>query len=79
MTKEEYAQLYCLLGKLKYEIGIIFSNKKYSYSLMNDNLQKINELLTMPMFLSDDSKLSFSLNPLEDYLKTEDPLLCEKD
>ena len=77
MTKEEYAQLYCLLGKLKYNIGIRFSQKQDCHNLMNDNLQKINEVLTMPIFLSDDDKCT--ITPVFDYLKAEDILLCEKD
>ena len=77
MTKEEYAQLYCLLGKLKYTIGITFSQSQNYHNIMNDNLQKINEVLTMPIFLSDDNKCT--ITPLDDYLKAEDILLCEKD
>ena len=77
MNKEEYAQLYCLLGKLKYTIGIRFSQSKNYHNLMNDNLQKINELLTMPIFLSDDDK--GTITPLSDYLKAEDVVLNEKD
>lgn len=77
MSKEEYAQLYCLLGKLKYEIGIVFSKSPNHHNLMNDNLQKINEVLTMPMFLSDNN--DHTKIQLGDYLKAEDILLCEKD
>lgn len=77
MSKEEYAQLYCLLGKLKYIIGIRFSQSPNCHTLMNDNLQKINELLTMPIFLSDDNKCT--IKPLYDYLKAEDVVLNEKD
>lgn len=77
MSKEEYAQLYCLLGKLKYEIGSIFIKSPKHRSTMNDDLQKINELLTMPMILSDDSKCTKI--QLDEYLKAEDVLLCEKD
>ena len=77
MSKEEYAQLYCLLGKLKYEIGITFSKGINRSNLMNDNLQKINELLTMPMFLGDNN--NHTKIQLGDYLKAEDVLLCEKD
>lgn len=77
MTKEEYAQLYCLLGKLKYTIGIRFSQSQNCHSLVEENLQKINEVLTMPIFLSDDDK--YTITPLDDYLKVEDILLCKKD
>lgn len=77
MSKEEYAQLYCLLGKLKYEIGITFSQRTNCHNLMNESLQKINEVLTMPIFLSDDDKCT--ITPLDDYLKAEDILLCKKD
>ena len=77
MTKEEYAQLYCLLGKLKYTIGIRFSQSQNYHSLVNDNFQKINEVLTMPIFLSGDDKCT--ITPLSDYLKAEDVVLNEKD
>lgn len=77
MSKEEYAQLYSLLGKLKYEIGIAFSQSPNCHNLMNDNLQKINEVLTMTIFLSDDNKCT--ITPLCDYLKAEDFVLNEKD
>ena len=77
MSKEEYAQLYCLLGKLKCEIGIVVIKSPNHRSTMNDDLQKINELLTMPMILRDDSKCTKT--QLGDYLKAEDILLCEKD
>jgi len=77
MSKEEYAQLYSLLGKLKYEIGITFRQRINCHNLMNDNLQKINEVLTMPIFLSDDDKCT--ITPLDDYLKAEDFVLNEKD
>lgn len=77
MTKEEYAQLYCLLGKLKYNIGIRFSQSQNCHNLVEDNLQKINEVLTMPIFLSDDNKCTIA--PLDDYLTVEDVLLCKKD
>lgn len=77
MSKEEYAQLYSLLGKLKYEIGIAFSQSQNYHNLMDDNLQKINEVLTMPIFLSDDNKCTTTL--LCDYLKAEDFVLNEKD
>lgn len=77
MTKEEYAQLYCLLGKLKYTIGIRFSQSQNYHNLMNDNLQKINEVLTMPIFLSDDNECT--ITPICDYLKAGDVVLNEKD
>ena len=77
MSKEEYAQLYSLLGKLKYEIGTVYIKSLNCHSLMNDNLQRINELLTMPMFLGDDNKCT--ITPLDDYLKAEDFVLNEKD
>lgn len=77
MSKEEYAQLYCLLGKLKYEIGITFNQSTTCRNIMNDNLQKINEVLIMPMFLGDNN--DHTKIRLGGYLKAEDVLLCEKD
>lgn len=77
MSKEEYAQLHCLLGKLKYEIGTVIIKSPNCRNTMNDYLQKINELLTMPMFLSDD--IECTKIQLVDYLKAEDFVLNEKD
>lgn len=77
MSKEEYAQLYCLLGKLKCEIGIVVIKSPNHRSTMNDYLQNINELLTMPMFLSTD--IECTKIQLDEYLKAEDFVLNEKD
>lgn len=49
MTKEDYAQLYYLLGKLKYSIGELYNVRKLNN--LNSDIQKIDALLTLPLIM----------------------------
>lgn len=67
MSKEEYAQLYCLLGKLKYSIGELYNVR--SLNNLNSDIQKIDALLTLPLIMDGKSN----------WIKAEDVVLNEKD
>lgn len=67
MTKEEYAQLYYLLSKLKYSIGEFYNVRKLNN--LNSDIQKIDALLTLPLIMNDNSN----------WVKAGDVVLNEKD
>lgn len=67
MTREEYAQLYCLLGKLKYSIGELYNVRKLNN--LNSDIQKIDALLTLPLIMDGNSN----------WIKAGDVVLNEKD
>ena len=67
MTREDYAQLYYLLGKLKYSIGELYNVRKLNNT--NSDIQKIDALLTLPIIINDTSN----------WVKAGDAILNEKD
>lgn len=67
MTKEDYAQLYYLLGKLKYSIGELYNVRKLNN--LNSDIQKIDALLTLPLIMDGTSN----------WIKAGDVVLNEKD
>lgn len=67
MTKEDYEQLYFLLGKLKYSIGELYNVRKLNN--LNSDIQKIDALLTLPLIMDGNSN----------WIKAEDIVLTKKD
>lgn len=67
MSKEDYEQLYSLLGKLKYSLGELYRVRKLNN--LNSDIQKIDDLLTLPIIIGDTS----------DWVKVEDVVLNKKD
>lgn len=68
MSKEEYAQLYYLLGKLKYSIGDFYKVRKLNN--LNSEIQKIDALLASPMIIDEGIK---------NWIKAEEVILNKKD
>ena len=67
MTKEDYAQLYYLLCKLKYSIGELYNVRKLNN--LNSDIQKIDAVFNLPLIMNDISNL----------IKPGDVVLNEKD
>lgn len=67
MTKEDYTQLYYLLGKLKYSIGELYNVRKLNN--LNSDIQKIDALLTLPLII----------DGTDNWIKAGDVVLNEKD
>lgn len=68
MTKEDYAQLYYLLGKLKYSIGEFYDVKKLNN--LNSEIQKIDAVLALPILID---------KGISNWLNSEDIILNKKD
>lgn len=67
MTREDYAQLYYLLGKLKYSIAELYNVRKLNN--LNSDIQKIDALLTLPLIM----------DGTNNWVKAGDAILNEKD
>ena len=68
MSKEEYAQLYYLLGKLKYSIGEFYDVKKLNN--LNSEIQKIDAVLVSPILID---------KGIYNWLNSEEVILNKKD